>query len=196
MQALDQALKRLQASTAQSHWFEEVLLPGLLALPPADLLELQDVWPPHARYVLADPVGLMKNSKFWAGLRDAGPVAQKMLSEDWLPRLVASDEWSPTDRIRMLRFMVAYVKTDRPLFEQRLGLWQAWGGQLNESAQLPHEHTAPDEGSAFSAPAVQSKSALQWLDEQGVPMWSEWAAQQRSASPPVSPRRSPRQRGP
>lgn len=181
-QSLDEALRGHYNATRPTPWVEEVLLPALMGLKAGELKELMAYWPNSARYEVKNPVELVNQPLFWAQLRDAEPDSQRMLVHNVLPLVIQSDNWTTEDRLRMLRIMMAYAKNKQELFDQRLDLWQQWGGNLHEKGVLNKDRQAAQNEDEFGASSA-AKSALDWMREQNVPLWNQWLARQPSESP-------------
>lgn len=190
-QEVGEAIKRHHNHTACANWGERVLLPALMTLNESDLGHVMRHWPSDLRFAVDDPVDMVKQGRFWALLRDAEPAAQARLVNDALPRVLVTDEWSAEDRLRMLRHMLGFAKNNRAAFEQRLALWQNWGGDLDERGVLSKDRAA-DPGNEFEVSSA-TKSGLDWIREQDVPIWNQWLAD-RFPTEPAPRRPSPRPR--
>lgn len=191
LQEMDEAIKHHFNATARPDWAEDVLLPSLMALTGDELADLMPHWPPAARYPLAKPIDTMSKPKFWAQLRDAEPAAQKILVTTALKQVIQSDDWSTEDRLRMLRQMLGFVRTNRDGFEQRVELWKSWGGNLHEKGVLARDRAEEAETSAFGTSAA-AKSGLDWIAEQPHEMWKAWVADQAAAERRPAQRRGMR----
>jgi hypothetical protein len=189
-QSLDEALRHHYNATTKNNpavahtWTEDVLLPALMSLKAPELKDLMAYWPNSFQCEVKNPLDLVKKGLFWAQLRDAEPDAQRLLVQNVLPVVVKTDNWTIEDRLRMLRVMLSYTKNKAELFEQRLDLWQRWGGNLNEPGVLAKDRQAASEEDAFDSSSA-AKSALDWIREQNVPVWNQWLAQ-RDAAPEAS----------
>ena len=162
---LDGKIKRSIVSTkgtqsrARNYWLEDILIPALTDLTVEDLSDLLRFWPTHQKGTFNDPAKAMESRNFWSNLRGMEAPARRFLLSNVLPAIVDTSEWTATQRIEMLEPMIERIKSYPDLVRQRLDLWKAWGGNLDEDVSLPAE-----EG-ALSAPTT---SARAWLSERGL----------------------------
>jgi len=146
-------------------WLEEFAIGALATLNAQEMRTVLELWPSHKNMTFNDPQKVLSESAFWQNMRRMNSEARACFMQEVLPQIVDASEWSNEDRYRLLPIMVA--KTDKYdwIFEERLKLWLAWGGNLSTSITVGGE-----EGNAFS-PTV-SQSAQQWLREQNHETWN------------------------
>lgn len=201
-QEVDAAIKRHFHSTMRPNWAEEILIPSLMALKANEMAELMPHWPSGARYEISNPIEFIQQPRFWAQMRDAEPDAQSRLVSDVLPRVIRSEDWTTEDRLRMLRLMLSFVRANRSSFEQRIELWENWGGKLEEKGVLESDRAADSEMDSFGT-SQAPKSGLDWIRESELPMWKDWvqdhdrarAAKVEAAPEPAHERRRSRRPG-
>jgi hypothetical protein len=181
IQDMDEAIKLHLNATLRPDWAEEILLPSLMALNGDELGELMIHWPPSARYALTNPLETVAKPRFWAQLREADDGARQKLVSDVLPRVIRSEDWSSEDRLRMLRQMLGFVKSDRANFEQRIELWEKWGGNLHEKGVLAKDRAAQSEEDSAFGTSPAAKSGMDWIAEQPHEMWKAWLADRQAA---------------
>lgn len=179
-QEVDAAIKRHFHSTMRANWAEEILIPSLMALKANEMAEIMPHWPSGARYEISNPIEFIQQPRFWAQMRDAEPDAQSRLVSDVLPRVIRSEDWTTEDRLRMLRLMLSFVRTNRSSFEQRIELWENWGGKLEEKGVLESDRAADSEMDSFGI-SQAPKSGLDWIRESELPMWKEWVRDHEQA---------------
>ena len=152
-----------------NYWFEDVAFYALCALPVETVQKVLDYWPEHTNVTWNSPVLSMENQLFWRALRTLKGPSRSFMMEDVLPRLVDGSQWGDQERHQMLQSMVDKTQAHGWLFEERLKLWCAWGGDLDKEIQM--KSPQPSSESMF-APVV-TQSARQWIVAQGVPAWDE-----------------------
>lgn len=139
---------------ARNYWFEDVLLPALTDLDATDLRDVLKFWPSHQNVTFNDPIKSMEQRSFWMNLRAMDYEPRNVMMTEVLPSLIDASEWTDEQRFGMVDPMVTWIKGYPDLVRQRLDLWKAWGGDLDQEVALPAE-----EG-ALTAPTT---SARQWL---------------------------------
>lgn len=195
-QRLDAEIKQHRQAHPRADWFEAEFFPALLHQPMDLLRVMLRNWPDDLSFTVDDPVAWVKTRGFWQQLQ-AAEDTQALMMRQVLPRLVDTRHWSDMTRVVLLRFMVNYTKHDPQAFEQRMDLWQAWGGRLDQNGRLPKDPVP--ETSGFSA--QQPTTVLDWIREAQVPAWNAWCQRQSAlmdesgmSSPPTPAR--PRRSGP
>lgn len=172
-------------------WFEDILVPALAAVPDKEQLrELARVWPRDMAFSPPDPVAWVKGPSLWGPLRAAAPEVRDALMEGWLPWLVDSSGWTPSQRFAAFKCMVGWVKTDAALLDQRVALWKAWGGRPEERCG----EWGREEEDAFAVIAGDDRkepSAIEWMAAQDVPLWKAWAARATAPQAPAPAHRRP-----
>lgn len=152
--------KKGTGSEAANYWLEDTLLPALSGMKADQMQVFLRLWGQGWGLTFNHPASAMRNGHFWQNLANMQSPDRQCFVKDVLPNLVHTSEWSFRDRLEMLQAMVEKLQGKSWLLQERLGLWMAWGGDLDEEGADP---TISDEGFLRS-----TTTARRWLTKQGL----------------------------
>ena len=187
VEKLDQRIKEQVAEKAQpgprrmSGWMEFMLLPAISLLDAQKMEALADLWPPHQATSFIDPQKTLSGKRFW-GIVDgvANSSARQTLFSRLLPALIDSSQWSSGLRHGIAISMLEWTSSRPEAFEERLGLWRAWGGKMEDAPAK----AAPAAG-VFGQSQQVPETVGQWIASKNNKSWDAVVEKL-----PASPRRS------
>lgn len=149
-----------RTSSARFKFFVKDLMPSIAMLPPTDIDGLMQCWPANAAVEIGRPDLLLARTDFWVAMKAGGPESRVAMMAKVLPRVFSGQGWSPEQSLGALEQMMARVRSPEE-FSRRLGLWHAWGGNLD----APILKDAADSNDGFSTPSAGPITARSWVEE-------------------------------
>lgn len=176
-------------ASGANYWFEDIAFPALCQLPVDTARTVVRLWPQHSGVTFNDPQKAMGNATFWRAIRFTDRPLRTFLVTEALPALVDTSAWTADLRLALLDPLLGPAREPgrKWLFDERLALWRAWGGRLDEECAVPG--AAPSE--SFLAPS-KTTTARAWLLDQHVADWTQSLSSTfaRESDPPAPPRRA------
>lgn len=160
-------------------WIEYSFLPAIVSLDHAKMSMLADLWPTSQSRSFIDPQKTVSSKRFWAVLEEVSDEARPVLVGRILPTIIDSSEWSSSQRYSMAVEMLSWTKRRPAVFQERLRLWQAWGGRMDDA-----EAVSAPEGNMFSKAHPPQETVESWIKKQDIPEWNKALAQPRSQRRP------------
>ena len=148
---------------AVHYWFEDTAIPGLCQLDATELQRVLEVWPPHSKMGWNTPQTAVQS--LWRHVRNMDKLSRPVFLQQVLPALLDTDVWTFEDRRAMLAPMLEKTKGLGFLFEERLSLWIALGGDLDLPGPMP--------GVSDNAWQNPMQSAREWILAQDNPIWKD-----------------------
>lgn len=156
---------------AAGYWFEDELLPALARLSPEQISDVLSGWPPGLKFPLNNPARTLGHGRFWAALKSGGDPSRQSMLTDALPALVDTSTWRTKDRYQVLVPMFELARSEQE-FRLRLGLWLAWGGDLDAQMPDPDTDVSESKDTAFQVQQAPMVSARSWLASRGNARWN------------------------
>ncbi len=163
--------KKGSSDEAAGFWFEDELVPGLSHLTSPQLEDVIAGWPIGLKFPLNNPIKTVGQGRFWAGLKVAGDSSRETMLLQVLPALTETSSWRAVDRHQMLQPLFEMAKSEAE-FNKRLGLWLAWGGELDAEIPDPAVKSSTLNDNAFQVEATPMVSARRWFLQQNNPRWA------------------------
>lgn len=151
----------------EAAWLEYEFLPAAAGLALDDMKMLAGLWSDSHSRSFIDPQKTLEGKRFWAQIEGIDGSARGFFVDTLLPTVIDSSEWSSGVRFRLAKEMFAWTKAKPQLFDERLGLWLAWGGRMDDA-----EPAQAAEGNRFSKATTTPETVADWLRSSGIPAWS------------------------
>lgn len=156
----------------QAGWIEYRLLPAVAGLDAQSINLLVDFWPHSHSRPLIDAMKTLSAPRFWMLIEDApNQSARAAYVEKFLPTVIDASEWSSSLRYQLGATMLEWTAKRPEAFEERLGLWRAWGGRLDDAEAVP-----ASEGSVFTKAFQPAETMEQWIAAKANPLWDKVVA--------------------
>jgi hypothetical protein len=152
----------------EAGWLEYEFIPAIAALSAEKLETLVDLWSVSHSKSFIDPQKTLSGKRFWAILEGIEPPARGIFVNQVLPKLIDSSEWSSSTRYKLATEMLAWTKARPEAFEERLSLWQSWGGRLDDAEAAP-----ASDGNRFSKVTTTPETVEAWIKGNNVPAWNQ-----------------------
>lgn len=152
----------------EAGWLEYELLPAIAALPSEKLDLLVDLWSVSHSKSFIDPQKTLSGKRFWAILEHIEDPARGVFVNRVLPKLIDSSEWSSSTRYKLATEMLAWTKNRPDAFEERLALWQSWGGRLEDAEAVP-----VTEGNRFNKASAPPDTVEAWIRANNIAAWNQ-----------------------
>lgn len=149
-------------------WIEYRLIPAVAGLDANMINLLVDFWPQKHSRPLIDPVKTLSAPRFWALIEDAPDKdARSAYVDRFLPTVIDTSEWSSSMRYQLGTAMFEWTAKRPKAFAERLGLWRAWGGKMDDAAT-----PASSDGSVFNKAFQPSETMESWIAAKSNPDWN------------------------
>ena len=159
-------LEKGSDKASANYWLEDVAIQGLSTLQKDDMEEIVRLWPKNHQLTFNDPLKTVANTNFWRNLRAMKTVERSYYLEEILPKIVNTSDWQNEMKFELLKKLTVNTEKYDWLFEERLKLWLAWGGNLD--GRIEPENF--EKSSVFAS--VETTSAREWLKDQKNEKWN------------------------